>query len=241
MIKYIDIGNGEKTLLMIHGLGQIKESWKYQFELSDTYRLIAVDLMGHGSNPLPDKPITLENMAIEVIELLENLEINSCYIVGLSLGGLLAQEIYRQREDLVSGLILSNTTWYIPSYFANKIVSKSEKLFHEDKEQLIEYIVNAAIHNKEVFEEARQSFYLSDAYLECAVSGSGYNYFPTLLKVNVPTLLIGGTQDRTTAIWNLFVFKWIIPKAKIKIFEVGHLSNIEAKDQFNEAIREFIS
>jgi pimeloyl-ACP methyl ester carboxylesterase len=240
MLKYIDVGNGEKIITMLHGLGQTKESWKSQFELSDTYRIIAVDLTGHGNNELPDKPITLKNMAIEVIELLEHLKIESCYFVGLSLGGLLAQEIYRQREDLVSGLILSNTTWYIPSYFANKIVNKSEKLFHEDKEQLIEHIVNVAIHNKDVYEEARQSFYISNVYLECAMSGVGYNYFPTLLKVNVPTLLIGGTQDRTTALWNLFVMKWLIPRAEIAIFECGHLSNIECKDQFNHSIRRFI-
>jgi pimeloyl-ACP methyl ester carboxylesterase len=240
MLSYSDVGKGE-VIVFIHGLGQTKESWKSQFELSNTYRLITVDLRGHGNSETINENITLENMALDVIELMDHLHIESAYICGLSLGGLVAQEIYRQREDLVSGLILSNTTWYIPSYFANKIVKKSEKLFHEDKEQLIEYIVNVAIHNKEMFEESRQSFYLSNAYLDCALSGTGYNYFPTLLKVNIPTLLIGGLFDKTTPLWNLFVMKWLIPKADVVILDkCAHLSNIECKQEFNDCIRRFI-
>lgn len=241
MLNYIMIGNGEKTIIMIHGLGQTKESWKPQFELSDTYRIIAIDLRGHGESEHINTDITLKNMALDVIELMEHLDIESAYICGLSLGGLVAQELYRQREDLVLGLILSNTTWYIPTYFANNIVRKSEQLFQEDKEQLIEHIVNTAIHNKDIYEEAKQSFYLSDVYLDCAVSGSGYNYFPTLLRVNVPTLLIGGRFDNTIPLYNLFLMKWMVPIASIEIMECGHLSNIECPEQFNQAIREFVA
>lgn len=239
MINYIDVGNGI-PLILIHGLGQKKESWTPQFELANTYRLIAVDLRGHGESVYLRDNITLEQMALDIIELLEHLHIKSAYLIGLSLGGLVAQELYRQREDLVTGLILCNTTWYIPSYFANKIVNKSEQLFHEDKNKLIEHIVNTAIHNKEYFEEARQSFYLSDVYLECALSGSGYNYFPTLLRVNVPTLLIGGRYDNTTPIYNLFLMKWMIPKAETVILDAAHLSNLECRGEFNDAIRNFI-
>jgi pimeloyl-ACP methyl ester carboxylesterase len=241
MIKYIDVGNGEKTLLMIHGLGQIKESWKPQFELSDTYRLIAVDLRGHGESEHINTDITLKNMALDVIELLQHLHIESVILCGLSLGGLVAQEIYRQREDLVAGLILSNTTWYIPTYFANKIVKKSEKLFHEDKEQLIEYITRSAIHNESVYEEAKQSFYLSDSYLECALSGSGMNYFPVLLRLSKPLLLIGGNYDRTTPLITQVIMRWLCPRGELVTLESGHLSNIECPKEFNQAIRNFIS
>lgn len=240
MNRYIDIGEGV-PILFLNGLGQRKEAWNPQLELSEHYRLIIPDLMGHSSNDPPDKPITLENMAIEVIELLDNLHIESTFICGLSLGGLLAQEIYRQRPEKVKGLIISNSTWYIPSYFANKIVRKSEKLFHEDKNKLISCIVEQSIYNKKFIEEAKQSFYINDSYLECALSGSGYNYFPTLLKVSVPTMLIGGRYDRVTPYsYNLFVFKWLIPKAKTVILNSGHLSNLECREEFNAAIRQFI-
>jgi pimeloyl-ACP methyl ester carboxylesterase len=239
MLSYSDVGKGE-VIVFIHGLGQKKESWKSQFELSNTYRLITVDLRGHGNSETINENITLENMASDVIKLMEHLHVESAYICGLSLGGLVAQEIYRQREDLVSGLILSNTTWYIPTYFANKIVKKSEKLFYEDKNKLIEHIVNAAIHNKDVYEEARKSFYLSDVYLECAVSGCNYNYFPVLLRLDKPLLLIGGNYDRTTPLINQVIMRWLCPRSELITLESGHLSNIEAKDQFNQAMRNFI-
>jgi pimeloyl-ACP methyl ester carboxylesterase len=240
MINYIDIGNGEKTILMIHGLGQTKESWRSQFELSDTYRLIAVDLRGHGESENINTDITLKNMALDIIELMSNLHLESAYMLGLSLGGLVVQELYRQKPEICEGLILCNTTWFIPTYFANKIVNKSEKLFHEDKEQLIEYIVNAAIHNKDTYEEAKQSFYLSDVYLDCALSGIGYNYFPVLLRLNKPLLLIGGNYDRTTPLITQVIMRWLCPRSELITLECGHLSNIECKEDFNQAIRNFI-
>jgi 3-oxoadipate enol-lactonase len=239
MINYKDIGKGE-VLVLIHGLGQYSKAWDSQLELANNYRLIIVDLRGHGKSSFIKDNLTLEYMAKDVIELLEKLDISEAFICGLSLGGLVAQEVYRQREDLVSGLILCNTTFYIPTYFANKIVTKSEKLFHENKNELIEHITKTAIYNQEYVEEAKQTFYLSDCYLDAALSGAGYNYFPTLLRVNVPTLLIGGRYDNTTPLYNLFLMKWMIPKAETVILDAAHLSNLECKDDFNQVIRNFV-
>jgi pimeloyl-ACP methyl ester carboxylesterase len=240
MINYIDIGKGT-PILFLHGLGQTLNAWKPQKELSDTCRLIMIDLRGHGDSEHINTDITLENMAKDVIELIEHLKISSCYIVGLSLGGLVAQEIYRQREDLCMGLILCNTTFYIPSLFAERIVKSSERLFNEDRNKLIEHIVRKSVHNPIFHEEAKQSFHISDVYLECAKSGVNYNYFPVLLRVKVPTLLIGSRFDSTTPLYNLFLMKWMIPKAKTVIVNSGHLSNFECRDEVNAAIRNFIN
>jgi pimeloyl-ACP methyl ester carboxylesterase len=239
MIPFLDIGSG-KPLILIHGLGQrYDKAWQAQYKLAEKYRLIIPSLRGHfGSNINTD--ITLENLALDVIELMEHLHIESAYICGLSLGGLVAQEIYRQREDLISGLIIANSTFYIPSYFANKIVKKSEKLFHEDKNKLIEHITETTIHNEEVFEEAKQSFYLSDVYLKCAISGSGMSYFPVLLRLDKPLLLIGGNYDRTTPLINQVIMRWLCPRSELVTLDSGHLSNIECPSEFNQKIREFI-
>jgi 3-oxoadipate enol-lactonase len=239
MINYIDIGKGT-PIIFIHGLGQTLNSWKPQKELADTYRLIMVDLRGHGNSEHINTNLTLENMAKDIIELIQYLDLKSVHICGLSLGGLVAQEIYRQREDLVNGLILCNTTFYIPSLFADKIVKSSERLFIEDRNELIEHIVRKSVNNPIFYEEAKRTFYLSDVYLECAKSGVNYHYFPVLLRVKVPTLLIGSRYDSITPLYNMFLMKWMIPKSKTVIVNSGHLSNIECREEFNESIRRFL-
>jgi pimeloyl-ACP methyl ester carboxylesterase len=241
MLNYIDIGSG-KPLILIQGLGQrYDKAWQPQYELAEKYRLIIPSLRGHFGSDI-DEDITVENMASDIIELLEErLHIESAFVLGLSLGGIVAQELYKQRPDMVEGLILSNTTFLIPSIFVNSIVKESEKLFYEDKNKLIEQIANKGLRDKSYIQEAINTFYLRDTYLESAKSGMDRNYINTLLQINKPTLLIGSTWDEVTPTYNTFMMKWIIKSSEISILNSGHLSNIECREQFNNRIREFIA
>jgi pimeloyl-ACP methyl ester carboxylesterase len=239
MINYNIIGEGE-PIIFIHGLGQSSQAWNPQIELSEEYRLILPDLRGHGRTEINDN-ITLENMALDIIELIEHLHIDSVHIVGLSLGGLVAQEVYKQRSSLVKSLILSNTCFYIPAFFANSIVGEATKLFYENKNELIRHIVNRSLNNKDFTDEAIHTFYLKDSYLEAAVSGIEKNYTSTLLNINVPTLLIGSAFDQVTPVFNIMTMNWMIRNSEMTILHSGHLSNIECREQFNNRIRKFIA
>lgn len=240
MLNYIDIGKG-KPLILIQGLGQrYDKAWQPQYELAEKYRLIIPSLRGHFGNDIKHN-ITVENMALDIIEILEeHLHIKSAFVLGLSLGGIVAQELYKQRPDMVEGLILSNTTFLIPSIFVNSIIKKSEKLFYEDKNKLIEIIASNGLRDKSYIEEAINTFYLKDTYLESAKSGMDRNYINTLLQIDKPTLLIGSTWDEITPTYNTFMMKWIIKGSEIAILNSGHLSNIECKQEFNNKILEFI-
>jgi 3-oxoadipate enol-lactonase len=240
MINYKDIGKGD-VILFIPGLGQTLNAWLPQKELADTYRLIMVELRGHGDSEHINTDITLENMAKDVIGLIEHLDLKSVYLCGLSLGGIVAQEIYRQREDLVKGLIIANSTFYIPTLLGNKVIEKSKKVLERGKDELIERICRKDIYNKKFIQEAKQSFYISDSYTECSKVALGYNFFPVLLRCKVPVLLIGGLHDSTTPIiFNTYIMKWAIPNCKMVILNAGHLSNFDCRGEFNESIRRFI-
>jgi pimeloyl-ACP methyl ester carboxylesterase len=240
MINYIDVGKGT-PIIFIHGLGQTHNAWQPQMELLDTYRLITVDLRGHGDSEHTNTDITLENMALDVIELIEHLDLKSVYLCGLSLGGIVTQEVYRQREDLVKGLIIANSTFYIPSILGNKVIEKSKKVLEHGKDELIERIVRKDIFHKEFAEEAKQSFYIGNSYLECSKVALGYNYFPVLLRCKVPVLLIGGLHDSTTPLFNTYMMKWAITNSKMVILNAGHISNFDCREEFNKAILEFIN
>jgi pimeloyl-ACP methyl ester carboxylesterase len=240
MLKFNDLGKG-KPIVLIHGLGSKKEAWTPQHELANSYRLIIPDLRGHGETDL-NEDLTVKNFASDIIELLEHLNIRSAYICGLSLGGIVAQELYRQRPEMVRGLILSNTTSYVPSIFGYKIISESNKLLQKGKEELVDDIVSRGLYNSAYKEEAKKAFHIRDTYLESAKATVGINYFFILPTIKKPVLLIGSTHDKVTPSINLFLMGFFIRKARTAILKnTGHLSNIEKKDLFNKYVRDFIA
>ena len=88
-IHYLEAGVGE-PLLLIHSLGQSLYTWRNVFaELSDNYRVIAIDLPGHGYSSRPDTfSYTADEFALLVNAFLDALNIKSAHIVGFSIGAM---------------------------------------------------------------------------------------------------------------------------------------------------------
>lgn len=240
MLAYNDLGNGQ-AIIFLHGLGSRKEAWKPQYVLAEHFRLIMPDLRGHGETEL-DTDFTMKNYAKDVIELLDSLEVKHAYFCGLSLGGMVAQEIYKHRPKMVLGLILANTTSYVPTYLAEKIVDKTGKAIENySREQIIEYMAKKNIANDSYLEEAKEAFLIRDCFVESAKAPIGINYFPTLLSIRKPVLLISGLYDQVLPIINQYYMKCALPfNSRIEYLQSGHLSNLEQKEQFNSIILDFM-
>jgi pimeloyl-ACP methyl ester carboxylesterase len=235
ILNYIDVSGEGKPILFLHGLGQnYQTAWKPQLELANEYRLIIPDLQSQSNN------ITIENMALGIIKLLARLRLKSVIVCGISLGGIVALEIQKQRPDLIESLIISNSTFYIPSWIGNYRINELSKLYHEDKNELIAYLAANSLHNQSYKEEAMDTFNITDTYLEYSKAPVGKNYFTTCLKINKRILLIGGLFDKVTTVYGTYSLKMLIPHAEIEMFNCGHLSNIEKSCEFNQKIREFL-
>src|SRR3954453_494261 len=111
-MPYLHFGNGE-PLVLIHGLGEVKEGWQSQYELAEQYELIIPDLRGHGECSKTEG-IFIPNFAADVISLLNELKIENAHVLGLSMGGAVAQQIYRQAPHLVRSLMLISTFHFFP-------------------------------------------------------------------------------------------------------------------------------
>ena len=237
MPTYTELGQGT-PLVFIHGLGSRKEAWVHQHPLAKKYRLIIPDLRGHGENAL-EEGITVKNFAQDIITLLDELGIESAFICGLSLGGIVAQEVYKRAPERVRGLILSNTTSYIHPFFASHFLYEARMNYKD--EDYIDEIINRGLHKKRHAQKAREAFLIRDCYMNAAVAPVGLNYYPILLSINVPVLLIGSTCDKVTPILNIISMRYFTPKARMIIFPgTGHLSNIERPILFNHHVKEFI-
>lgn len=96
-VPYLHFGKGD-PLVLIHGLGEVKEAWEYQYELADQYELIIPDLRGHGVCNKTEG-ISIINFALDIISLLEELKIETAHILGLSMGGAVPRRFTVRRPN----------------------------------------------------------------------------------------------------------------------------------------------
>ena len=111
-IHYQVIGGpaDKPVLVFANSLGTDFRIWRDVIvRLAGDFAILLYDKRGHGLSDVGQTPYTIEDHASDLIGLIETLEIKKAIICGLSVGGLIAQSLYRQRPDLVSALILCDT------------------------------------------------------------------------------------------------------------------------------------
>src|SRR5262249_34554509 len=90
-LHYMRAGSGP-ALLLLHGIGSNSRSFRHQLaDLSDGFDLIAWDAPGYGQSSDPADAFTLENLADRAVALLDELEIQRAHVLGVSMGGVIAQ------------------------------------------------------------------------------------------------------------------------------------------------------
>ncbi len=109
-LAYTDQGPGP-VVVLLHGFPLGRAMWKEQVSgIGSTYRIVAPDLRGHGDSPAPEGDYTIDEMADDVIELLDTLSLDVPVVVGgLSMGGYVALSLMARYPERVRGLMLMDT------------------------------------------------------------------------------------------------------------------------------------
>jgi 3-oxoadipate enol-lactonase len=243
-IPYLRFGVGE-PLVFIHGLGEVKEGWGNQYEFADQYDLIIPDLKGHGQY-LTSEEISVPVFARDIINLLKELQIESAHICGLSMGGAVAQEIYRQAPKMCRSLILASTFHFGPKQLGQLYLKYRTNLTATNPHQIQKDLAaRLCLYSwkKENLDQFNQFFKPNhDYFLKSLKACLEVNNVCLLPQINVPTLIIGGQYDSVLPVWIQFLMHKQIRHSEFVIFRnTGHLTKLEAKDSFNKALRTFLN
>lgn len=243
-IPYLHFGKGE-PLVLIHGLGEVKEGWDLQYELADEFELIIPDLRGHGEYET-EKEISIQYFAFDIVNLLEELGVESANILGFSLGGAVAQEIYRQAPKKCRSLILASTFHYFPKPIGRLLLSINRSKFdsfsdHSQKVSAAQMSLYSW--KKENIKKFDDHFNPNDgAFISSLQACLQVNNVSLLPTINVPTLVIGSQYDAIIPVWMQLLMHKLMPHSEFVILRnTGHMCKLEAKDRFNQLIRNFLS
>jgi 3-oxoadipate enol-lactonase len=251
-MEYDEKGSGV-PVIFIHGYPLNRRMWEPQVEaLSDMARVIAPDLRGHGRSEVVPGMNTMDAMAKDIKELIENLDIQEPVVLaGLSMGGYISFAFYRSYPELVKGMILAATR--ASADHIDTKVSREEAAaiaLERGSDAIIEMqlpkmLAPITLETKpKIVERAREI--MSDISVQTIVGDlrgmlNRQDSTPLLKNIDCPVLVLQGADDPLIPMQEFDLMKNEIGNARSKIIpEAGHLLNLEQPEQFNEAVREFI-
>ena len=239
-------------MLLLHGLGAEADSWSLQFPAlsGEGYRPIAADLPGFGASPYDRRGWSIRRTAGAVACLIEELSTGPVVVVGLSMGGTVAQQIALDSPQLTRALILVSTFSVLRPesvegwlYFLRRFILVStlglpaqarvvsERIFPGPENGELRSLLIASI------EKADPRAYRS------AMRDLGlFNSTRRLSEIRVPTLVVTGKNDTTVPpIIQRRLVEGIRGAQQVEIAGAGHAVTIDRPEAFNQALLGFLA
>jgi pimeloyl-ACP methyl ester carboxylesterase len=250
-LDYERSGSGE-PLLLIMGMSGTSLHWSEPFLdlLREDFDVIVYDHRGVGASTHLDGPVTIAQMAGDAAALLRALDVDAAHVMGISMGGMIAQELALSEPQLLRTLTLGCTYCGGPgSALASPEVMQrlSEAMMSGDRAVALRvgWEVNVSP-TMAADEDAAAEFIAIGEQRAVAVpvvlaqlqAVSGHDTSARLAELRAPTLVIHGTEDQLLPVQNGRLIASLIPGAELEIYDgVGHLFFWERPQRSAELVR----
>ena len=243
-LTYQDQGSGIPVVLL-HGLGSCKEDWQVQIDhLAQDYRVIALDLRGHGESDKPRHGYTICQFAADVLGLLDALACQHVHLIGFSLGGMIAQEFAAHYPQRLHSVVVINATpsvvldnWPLRKMFWGRLltiqlrgVGYMAKLIAERNFPASEQATLRA--------QVEAQFARNDkaAYFRSTRSIMNWDIRPQLPQISCPLLAISSDNDYTPVSAKQALVD-AVPDGRLQVIAPArHLLPMEQPQALNDAL-----
>ena len=251
-MNYQTQGKG-RNLVLIHGAGDNLNMWYHQLPVfSKSYRVITCDVRGSGETERPKGEYTIPLFAEDVYQLMKAIEVEEACFLGYSLGGRIALELALNHPELIKALVLANSSVGLAPPSPEALEWRRATLELLDKGDMKEFAEAMATR---AFSPDFKSRYPAefekyvkvkmqnkpDGIARLMGSLSALSAPPDLSKVKCPVLLIVGENDLSMGVEQGKRANEAIAGSKMVVLPTGHAAAIEAPEQFNSAVLEFLS
>lgn len=246
-IYYEDSGQGT-AIVFIHGLGENTSSWHHQLSyFSQGYRVVAMDLRGHGQSSFNDEFITIELLACDILSLMDYLRIDYAHFVGHSMGGLICQEIASHNSGRMLSMVLSDSAGYYPPPMGTTgLETRLKNIDNLTMAEMAEIIANGACRPgalDAVKAEVRNLFAANrkEPYRQATISTLKADYRKYHNKMLQPTLVMVGEYDKTTPLEYAEFLNSVLVSSKLTVIpDAAHMTKLENPKEYNRLVDEFL-
>ena len=246
----LDGPHGAPVLVLSNSLGTDLGMWDTQIPaFAEHFQVLRYDTRGHGQSLVSEGPYSIEQLGHDVLALLDALHIEKAHFCGLSMGGLIGQWLGINAGSRLRSLVVCNTAAKIgePAVWNPRI----ETVLREGQTAMVA-LRDASIARWFTPEYAQanpdQAKRITD--MLAATSPQGYaancaavrdaDFRDQLGAIDVPTLVIAGTEDAVTPPSGGHFIQARVPGAQYAEFYAAHLSNVQAGDAFSQRVLEFL-
>ena len=245
--RFDGLANG-RVVLMSNSLMSNYDMWDRTVPaLTDRYRVLRYDTRGHGRSSVTPGPYSIEMLADDAVGLLDALGIARAHVVGLSMGGMIAQQLGARYPERVFSLAVCDSASEMPprAMWEERLRIAGEQGIAGLVDATIKRWFTASFIERSPQEIAKVRAFVmgtpAAGYQACAAAVRDMAQTTMLLKVKAPTLVLTGRQDPACTVEQSIVMHRMIEGSKLVILEdAAHLSNIEQPGAFNAALREFM-
>jgi 3-oxoadipate enol-lactonase len=231
-------GAPDRPTVVIGGsVGSTLAAWGPQLAaLAGEFRVIAYDHRGHGGSPAPAGPYTLDDLAQDVLALLDDYHVTRAHVVGLSLGGMVAQLIAARQPHRVDRLVLLCTAAHYPD--PRPWVERAATVRSGGTEAIADVVVDrwltADYRRERPDQTARWREMLvgidREGYAGCCEAIAGMDLRRDLSRIQAPTLVLAGAQDPAVPPEQMRELAAAISGSEFVIIPGAHLPPLEHPD-----------
>jgi 3-oxoadipate enol-lactonase len=251
-LRYETWGVGSTPLVLIHGLGSSADDWFLQLPaFAPHYLCVAVDLRGHGLSDKPAGRYTVGLFAADVAALIHALDLTPAHIVGLSLGGMVAQQLAVAHRQVVRSLSLINTLpglWPPPRQIVRMGLRRFTPPWRSPDMRVVadrvsdDLFPDPALRLLRTQAVGRLAANDPQAYRRATLAVASFWPGPALKRIACPTLIIAGDADRVVPDIYQARLRRALPDARfVSVPGAGHACNIDHAEAVNAAVLEFLS
>jgi pimeloyl-ACP methyl ester carboxylesterase len=263
-VNVIDIGEGEQTIVFVHGLSGSWQNWLENIpHFARHHRVIAMDLPGFGHSEMPAEKISIPGYGRFLDALLDALGVGSAVVVGNSMGGFIGAEVAIQFPARVERLVLVSAAGLSVEHMRNEHALAALRLVERQlmawagwaatrselvarRQRLRRAVLNIVVYRPEalpaplVAEQVRGSG--KPGFVDALDALTDYPIRERLREIACPTLIVWGAKDRLIPVRDAHEFERLIPDSRKVIYaETGHMAMLERPAAFNALVDRFLA
>jgi 3-oxoadipate enol-lactonase len=242
---------GAPVVTLSHSLATDLGMWDPQMPaLTTRYRVLRYETRGHGQTEAPPGPYSLEMLAADARSLLQALDIPRTHFVGLSMGGMIGQVLALTTPELLSSLVLCDTSSRIPREAKPLWDQRIATAETDGLEPLVEptlerwFTAGFRARRAEVVDRVRAMIRTTPprGYAGCCHAIAALDLTDRIGAITLPTLVIVGEDDPGTPVAASETIQRQIKGSELVVLKsAAHLSNMEQPEAFNRALTAFLS
>nr|WP_064571396.1 3-oxoadipate enol-lactonase [Gordonia sp. LAM0048] len=236
------------AVVLSNSLGSTHRMWDAQIAaLEERFRVVRYDTRGHGASPVPPGPYSIDELADDVIGLLDRLDIERAHLVGLSLGGMTMMRAAARNPERVDRLALLCTAAYLPP--ARGWTDRAALVRNDGTSAVAAAVVQrwftpgylAANTEAQQGYEAMVVATPAEGYAACCEAIAAMDQRAELSSIIAPTLAIAGADDPATPPDLLRDIVDAVPHARLLVVpDSAHLANAEQPGAITPALLEHL-